>query len=386
MKQVDVSSVTGKKWLMIFLMIIVLVIYDSISTQTSIVSRAVAVGIAIDVGEEEDTIALSAQVILPRNGGQSQGGNDFAIFSEEGKTISDCIRAMNTSIGAKASFAHTTVLIVSRALLEADRIDILRDLMAGNVVSDNVQLVCADESAKDILSSAVSINEVSSYHLQRLLQSGHSHSSVNPTSLKTFFMHYTQIGQGAYMPVVIRQETDKPQDNSGSSQSDDPVYLLDVSHTLVFHDPQHMLRLESHMSRGLSYVQFKLDDGVILYEDDNGQTASARLVRSWCDRKFDYDRNTIVLNITLVVRDTHNTQIEGGDIDIELTTEERERIRARVNSEIMECYQAGLEQNIDVFFLGETAYAALGKKWTEKDNPNYLQTLGLEVNVRLKSE
>ena len=386
MKKIDMSKITGKKWLMILIIIVLLIIYDGLAVQTSIVSRAVAVGIAIDL-DDQNQIELSAQVILPRNGGQTQGGNDFAIFTASGETIQECVAEMNTSIGAIASFAHTTVIVLGKKMLDDGRTDILREMMASPIVSDNVQLVCAEDKAKDILTAKGSINEVSSYHLQRLLQSGHNQSSVIPTNLKTFFMHYTHVGQTSYMPIVVRKETDKPISNGGQGGDDkEPYYLLDVSNTLVYTRDRYCCQLNREQSRGLSYVLFALDDGILTYEDDRGKLSEATLVRSRCDRTYNRDTREVVLTITMIIRNAQNSNLDHDAFDVALSDTERARIETNVRNDILNCYEYAKSNGADVFFLGETAYGSLGKYWEYKDDPDYLQKMPLRVEIRLRSE
>ena len=79
----------GSKWAAILIIAVVLIGFDLLADNASIVNRGIVVGLAVDSGG--DLVELAAQVILPRSGGSASGGNDFMIFTSSGETMQDAV-------------------------------------------------------------------------------------------------------------------------------------------------------------------------------------------------------------------------------------------------------------------------------------------------------
>ena len=75
----------GYKRLIIVVIAVVLIGFDLLADNASIVNRGVVVGLAIDSGG--DLIELAAQVILPRSGGSGSGGHEFLVFNPAGGAL-----------------------------------------------------------------------------------------------------------------------------------------------------------------------------------------------------------------------------------------------------------------------------------------------------------
>ena len=106
----------GYKWLIIVVIAVVLIGFDLLADNASIVNRGIVVGLAIDSGG--DLIELAAQVILPRSGGSASGGNDFMIFTSSGETMQDAVEKLSVSMGVKASLSPCTLVVLGGDLLQ----------------------------------------------------------------------------------------------------------------------------------------------------------------------------------------------------------------------------------------------------------------------------
>ena len=191
----------GFKWAAVLIIAVVLVGFDLLSDNASIVNRGMVAGLAVDGSGE--LIELAAQVILPGSGGSSAGGNDFMIFTSSGKTMQDAIEKLSVTMGVKASLAHCTLVILGEDLLRTRSEAVMKHFIRSPYFADNTLLVAASGRASDVLAAKVPINEVASYHLQRMMQGVQREAGVNASTVKDYFAEYYYIGGASCMPLAV---------------------------------------------------------------------------------------------------------------------------------------------------------------------------------------
>lgn len=371
----------SKKWLVILLTFVALVVFDSMHTQTSIVSRAIVIGFSID--REEDDLELSAQVILPRNGGIAEGGNDFATFSAKGKTIEAAIRALDVQVGAKMSFAHAAVVVLGDDFLKSDHIDVLRFLIESDIVSDNMDLVASSEKGKDLLSAKMAMNENASYHLQRLLQSDVKQMGINAVNIKEYFMAYYRVGSACFLPIATKKETEKPNETGSSGSEEEKYYLIDLNRTAIFRQGNYTGTLGETLASGLGLVTYNLTGGIVPYTDDQGKPSQAQLVKSSYEHFYDPKTDTMHLEVSVTLHSGKAAFEDNGEIKIAFSQSERERIAEQLKKSITDCYRYAKLNNTDLMGVGESVYAATGNASKAAEA---LDSVPVEVSVKLKVE
>ena len=110
------SIFASRKWILILLLIVVLVGFDMLTNNKSLINRGLVVGLSIDTSG--DRIELNAQTVLPRSGGSATGNNNFMIFTATGETMQDAVEKLSSSMGVKASFAHCTIVVFGENMLK----------------------------------------------------------------------------------------------------------------------------------------------------------------------------------------------------------------------------------------------------------------------------
>ena len=68
---------SARKWLVIPLLFVMFALLGSLSSGINLLDRAIVVGVALD-GAPCD-LTLTAQIVVPQNGGTASGGDKFAI-------------------------------------------------------------------------------------------------------------------------------------------------------------------------------------------------------------------------------------------------------------------------------------------------------------------
>lgn len=370
-----------KKWIILVAVIAVVAFLDGLATNANLLDRAIVVGMAVD--ESVDGIQLSAQVIIPKNGGSASEGNDFAVYSSQGKTMQQAVENLSFSVGLKASFAHTGVIIFGDGFLKSGKAEVFEYLVQSDLVTDNTLLAAAAGEAKEILSVSMPLNEVASYHLIDMLQSGRKEAGQNSTNFKRFFEDVYKTGGTAWLPLVYLRESEFSQPGS-SSPSDEKSKFLDVSHVVVMNREGYVVRLGKRQSCALSYTTEKLNAGTVPYEGDDGYAKEAVILRSECEKKV-VDENTVRLALDLSVRPSQKYYVEGGGIG-GISQEEQKKIADTVITEIADCFEVCKYFDADIFHLGEELYRRYGEKWKMCKDEYYLNdiTLKIAVNVVVK--
>ncbi len=365
-----------KKWLILVVVIVVVAVFDGLSSNINLLDRAIVVGTGIDI--EDGDLALSAQVIIPKNSATASAGNDFVVYTARGKTVQQAIENLSYTVGLKASFAHTNVVILGDKLLKSGRTDVLEFLVKGDIVTDNTLLVASAGEAKDILAVQMPINEVASYHLTEILQSNRKEAGQNPTDLKGYFEDIYKVGNTACLPLVFLRESEFGR--LGEGADGEKTKLLDVSHVVVTNRAGYLVRLGRRQSAALSYTTERLNAGCIAYDGDDGIKKEAVILRSDCSKRaISYDEVAIDLDISVRPSEKYYVSPDGSVSGI--SEEEIRAISAEVISSVVDCFEVCKYYDADVFHLGEELYRKFGEEWKMSVGRTYLDDLKLKISV-----
>ena len=106
------------KWLILIVVSIGLVVFNSLVFNVSVVNRNIVVGIGLDYEDEE--YILYTQVVLPKNGGvASGGGNNYITLKAKAKNIDIAVDMIEKEQGVILSFAQAAILILGKTMLES---------------------------------------------------------------------------------------------------------------------------------------------------------------------------------------------------------------------------------------------------------------------------
>lgn len=367
-----------KKWLLLVVVIAVVALFDGLSSNINLLDRAIVVGMGIDI--EDGEIVLSTQVIIPRNSSSASEGNDFVVYTARGKTVQQAVENLSYTVGLKASFAHTNVIILGDKFLKSGRTDVIEFLVTSDMVTDNTLLVASAGDAKELLAVQMPINEVASYHLTEILQSNRKDAGQNPSSLKQYFEEIYMVGETACLPLVFLRESEFGM--LGQAAGDEKTKLLDVSHVVVTNKEGFLVRLGRRQSAALSYTTQKLNAGTIAYKGDDGTEKEAVILRADC-KKAALSYNEVEIKIDFSVRPAQKYYVSADGSAKGISEEEKERIRADIISSVADCFEVCKYFEADVFHVGEELYRRFGGEWKMSAGKTYLDDVKLKITVDL---
>lgn len=367
-----------KKWIILITVIVVVAAFDGLSSNINLLDRAIVVGTGIDI--EDGDLVLSAQVIVPKNSASASAGNDFVVYTARGKTVQQAIENLSYTVGLKASFAHTNVVILGDKLLKSGRTDILEFLVKSDIVTDNTLLVASAGEAKEILAVQMPINEVASYHLTEILQSNRKEAGQNTSSLKGYFEDIYKVGETACIPLVFLRESEFGL--LGEGADGEKTKLLDVSHVVLTNKEGYLVRLGRRQSAALSYTTEKLNAGSIAYDGDDGTEKEAIILRTECaKRAISYEEVAIDLNFSVRPSEKYYVSKDGSVSGI--SEKEKLAISAEIITAIADCFEVCKYYDADVFHLGEELYRKFGEEWKMSVGKTYLDDLKLKISVNV---
>ena len=368
----------NSKWILLVVVVVAVAALDGLSSNINLLDRAIVVGMGIDYVDGE--LSLSAQAIIPKNSSSASQGNDFVVYSARGETVQEAVENLSYSVGLKASFAHTNVIVLGESFLKSGRTDVIEFLVSGDLVTDNTLLVAGAGDAKDILAVSMPINEVASYHLTEILQSNRKEAGQNPSTLKDYFEDIYKVGETACLPLVFLRESEFGL--LGEKAGGEKTKLLDVSHVVVTNREGYLVRLGRRQSAALSYTTQKLNAGSISYTGDDGYIKEAVILRTDCNKRALSERE-VEIKLDFSVRPAEKYFVSRDGSAGGISESEQEQIRAKIVSAVADCFEVCKYYYADVFHLGEELYRMYGEEWKSLAGEYYLDEIVLKITVNL---
>ncbi len=371
----------NSKWILLVVVVVAVAALDGLSSNINLLDRAIVVGMGIDYVDGE--LSLSAQAIIPKNSSSASQGNDFVVYSARGETVQEAVENLSYSVGLKASFAHTNVIVLGESFLKSGRTDVIEFLVSGDLVTDNTLLVAGAGDAKDILAVSMPINEVASYHLTEILQSNRKEAGQNPSTLKDYFEDIYKVGETACLPLVFLRESEFGL--LGEKAGGEKTKLLDVSHVVVTNREGYLVRLGRRQSAALSYTTQKLNAGSISYTGDDGYIKEAVILRTDCNKRALSERE-VEIKLDFSVRPAEKYFVSRDGSAGGISESEQEQIRAKIVSAVADCFEVCKYYYADVFHLGEELYRMYGEEWKSLAGEYYLDEIVLKITVNLNEK
>ena len=367
------------KWLIISLVLVGYLVLDSIIFNVSLVNRAVSVGLAIDM--DGKYINLTAQVVLPKNGGVSSGGNNYINYTAKGVDIYDAIDKIGVMSGTELSIAHTIVIVLGREVIENDKFDILEQLLSDNKINDNVDILMAEGKAQDIMTARVPTSEVASYQLYRLMNPVKHPVGMPHITLKEFVQNLHKENMPNYLPIVTKKPVPPSSDQESGGESEADMLIIDRA--AVMDKTGYKGELSIDETIGLSFLTEDLKDGTIEITDSNGDSVSVQIVESKSKLKFDIKNEKLVIDIDMkTVRKTGRVG-EGGILYYNMSESEIVQFKKVVSGYIDKCIDFSVQNKVDILDIALGFYKRNPKSKDYYYSEAFTKNLTIEYNISI---
>lgn len=342
-------SFVSKKWLVITLILIVLVTFSVLEEQKNVSTRSIVLAMSLDW--KNDEYELGIQLLKT----DSQDKQEFITYMSTGKHLTDILENLTHDTGGAISLCHTTVLILGNDLLTKDGEKAMRFFVQNEELCNNTMIVASKGSPLEAMSAKLSNGQGGGYYLGGVLRNMTKDLGIIPMTIKDYIKNRYRIGGCVYLPCVSVEKTGE-------------TTYLSLKESIVT-DCCKSVILSETATKGLSLVLNKLKSGELSYQYDN-KMGEVDIVKTSSDIKVEQDKAKLKIKAKL-----NDKAYIPDNIDekrsVEVLTE-------NITKYVEECFSVCRQEGLDVFFLGQRAYAQ-GKDYYEQSD--FLDKIKLEIQV-----
>lgn len=365
------------KWLVIILICVAMVVFNALIFNVSIINRSVVIGIGIDYENEEYT--LTTQIILPKNGGVSSGGNNYVCYTAKAKGIDVAVDKIEKEHGTELSFAQATMLMLGAEMIKHGDLKLIEHFFVNDKVHDNLQLAMVDGKAIEIMQSNVPAGEVACLQIVKQLRPPKALLGVSAISLQEFIREIKSGNKVTYLPIIKKTQTPPSVD-----QGKDKVEKADkfeVNTTAIITPDGLKGVLDEKMTLGFTFAKFALQDGVFEVEN-NKKMFSVNLVSSKPKQNYDFKKKEFSITLQLITTRSEGRE-EGKTISFEMSKEEQQKLNQAIYESIKGVVDFGKEINVDILKISDGFYKLNPKYEREIKSKEFLDKINLKVKVNL---
>ncbi len=205
---------------------------------------------AIAIDKQENEYLVTTQVAVPE-ATDTNTENQKAQLSGKGSTIGEALKDLGDVSGWFPKLAFCNLILLGNEMANEDVVKVLDYFAKTLRLQDSALIALCEKSAKEILSLATPLDNISSFAIQKIvLKAPNFDRDVALTDIKTFCSGYYSINSSGYMPIIKvisadngsgnkGSETDNSSSSSGQSQkgqgsNSDSNNLFDARTTALF--------------------------------------------------------------------------------------------------------------------------------------------------------
>ena len=347
-------KIINKKWLVIVIISLVLVVFSFLNEQKNINSQTIVLALSLDKKGDEYELGVQA---LKTTETEKQ---EYITYFAKGTNISDIFEKLNSDTGGTLTLCHAMALILGQDVLNNDDDKAMRFFFEGQILCNNTLVVTSKDDPKDVLSPTLSNGIGAGYYLGTMLRNVGGDLGVIPMTIKDYFKNKFRIGSCVYLPCVSYVE-------------EDGMKFLSVTESYVS-DGKRGVVLSENATRGLSFVlNDNLSHGSLPFNTDTAM-AEVNIVKSSASIKIQKASDTAKLEIKTTVK---NKTYVAESIDEDAC---KTYLSNKISEYVNECYEQCKQAGLDVFYLGQWCYAYENNIY---ENPDYIDKINLEVDVKI---
>lgn len=203
----------GKIWknkvFMVIAILILITFPNTLYKQSDKDTTIVATSIGIE--KKDDKYSVSILAVIPK--GESDVNSNLEIFEAEGNTISEALDSITLDLGRKIGLAHCDCIVFTEEIMQGNLTQILDYFTRTANLSTNPTLIATPTSAKELLNSVKSSNNLLDLSLKNIISSQEDRTLLKNITLDRFYRAYFSPNSTFTIPILT---TDK---SSGSSNS-----------------------------------------------------------------------------------------------------------------------------------------------------------------------
>lgn len=362
------------KWIAVVLSVVFMIVLDSMVFNVSISRRGVAIGLGVDM--EGDQLVLTAQVVLPKNGGVSSGGNNYINYTATANDMDKTIDMIGAKSGLELSISHTTIIVVGKELIEKKRFDVFEYFLSDDKVNDNVLIAMAEDKASDILKAKVPTGGVASYQLSSQLKPVKPPLGLVTVTLKDFTSRMYRGNGENYLPVVNVVQIDPSSDQSKDKVEKADAFKLEK--TAIMDEEGLKGELDVKATEGLTIFSKVIQDGVIEIMGSDNRNISVNIVKSKASIGCNYESKLYEVEVNMKASRSEG-RYDDNTFVYDMNDEEIVDFENAIMTRMQSVLDYSLEIGVDILGIKEGFYRSNPKYESEIMTDDFLGQVKLDI-------
>ncbi len=327
-----------RKRIKFFMLLLLAVFVFFISADYSYINiEKTALIVSIGIDKDQDVYSVTTQIAIPQASADS-AKNSESIITGEGSTIYSAISKIGEQTGWYPKLSFCNLIVLGESILQDDVMGVIDFFVRSYKVEDSAILCACEGSAKDLLSSASPLDNVSGFALAKIfVRDSNTASRVMTTTIKNFSIGYFSKSKSGFMPLVKKVElknsvTQVDKGLSGSSgesgsgassgssqggeQGQDSKVIYDASSTILFYKGKKVDEIDSELTLFFSLLFKSVNEASfsITSHDHDGKegTFLISVTKATHRRKLTFVDNkpvfTVYLDMWLKISDSSISQ------------------------------------------------------------------------------
>ena len=363
---------------LIFTVIICLVVFvlNALSPSMPLSSRAIVVGIAIDL--EGDQVHLAAQIIQSGSSGESSkpGNSTYAILKGKGDSLSTAIYDITSSSGYFVSLAHCSAVILGESMRGVDCFMPLSYLVKNTKLADDAVVVFSEGKGEDLLKNEVGLSFLSAFGLKKLESANIDYSKAVNCSVREFMVCEKSVLSTKVVPLVRLGE--KIEEPEGAQQNSGEKVEFDLDEAVVISRAGEVV-LNETQTFGYNLVKKNFKLGNVTLKDGNDITD---LVFSTKSSSMELTRSNNGCELTAKIEITFLAFSEGRRVghEREISNQAILNLEQEYADAISDVFEISRDIGLDVYCACEERVRAFGEDF---DAEEFMRSLTFTAQVKI---
>ncbi|WRS27689.1 Ger(x)C family spore germination protein [Oscillospiraceae bacterium MB08-C2-2] len=330
-------------------------------------------GVGIDEVQQPDEANFVFQIV--KIGSNDPGNeNSFFVMESQNKGILPALDALEYK-NTRSLFLHQNqVIVIGKEQAEKGIKTYLDAFLRGEEMRMETWLMVADGTAKDILSTNLNQEPISSVGLVRMMETERQLSQHITTRMLDFTVRLLEEGGAAITPIIQTAE-------------ENGISRYKISGLAVFKDAAMVGRLDAQQKRGFYWIMGDIDDGTMSVTTSHG---FANLIISEIDHtispRFTEDGKPYMQIDVLGYMAAGEVQGYDDMDTLQMGKDLEKEAQKKMEEEMRDSLQASQRMRADIFRFAKAFERWHPKEWeTMQGNwEEIYQQLSLNVNITLK--
>ncbi|WP_449241240.1 Ger(x)C family spore germination protein [Desulfoscipio gibsoniae] len=351
----------------------------------------------------EGNIVLTVQIARPsalggsQSGQQSGGGaqqNNVWVVSQEGESVLDATRYLESKVPRHIYWGHTVILILGEQLAREGIRKSINFFSRSPHTRETIWVMAARGEARDVLNSHSELESTSAQSAGRMIRAGIG----VPVMLKDLSMMLADKGINPVLPRIELTPSGTPQGpgmpenltETNTQQSRATIHAeVALTGTAVFNDDRLVGWLDYHETRGLLWLQDKIIDGEVTLPSptEPNKKISIDITRGSTRVEPFYDGANIWFDVEIQMEGTLLEQqsiekLTNPHIFNNIEKNAAHRIEDKARSAVE---QAKYDYGVDIFGFGQAFHRKYKDAWPLFEDRWNEVFIGADINIKVKT-